>query len=50
MDNGIGYYTKELENGKIELFIGIGDGALLSEGVFDSMDEVDDYIEQETDR
>jgi hypothetical protein len=50
MDNGVGYYTKELENGKIELFIGIGDGVLLPEGVFGSMDEVDDYIEQETDR
>jgi hypothetical protein len=45
MDNGVGYYTKELENGKIELFIGIGDGVLLSEGIFDSMEEVDKYIE-----
>lgn len=46
MDNGIGYYTKELQDGRIELFVGIGDGVLLSEGIFSSLEEVDDYIEK----
>lgn len=46
MDNGIGYYTKELEDGRIKLFVGIGDGVLLSEGIFFSLEEVDDYIEK----
>lgn len=46
MDNGVGYYTKELDNGKIELLIGIGDGVLLSEGVFDSIEDIDRFIEE----
>lgn len=46
MDDGIGYYTKELEDGRIELFVGIGDGVRLSEGIFSSLEEVDEYIEK----
>lgn len=46
MDDGIGYYTKQLEDGRIELFVGVGDGVLLSEGIFPSLEEVDDYIEK----
>jgi len=46
MDNGIGYYTKETEDGRIELFIGVGDETLLSEGVFDSLEDIDRHIEK----
>ncbi|MGA9232030.1 MAG: hypothetical protein WBV68_08240 [Exiguobacterium oxidotolerans] len=45
-DNGIGYYTKETVDGRIELFVGVGDGVLLSEGVFDSLEDIDRYIER----
>lgn len=45
MDNGIGYYTKEIDDGRVELFIGIGDGVLMSEGIFDSLEDADRYIE-----
>lgn len=50
MDDGIGYYTKQLKNGTIELFIGIGDGVLLPEGTFDSLEEIDRYIEEKEDQ
>lgn len=49
MDSGIGYYTKELDNGQIELFVGLGDGVLISEGIFDSIEEADEFIEKYAD-
>lgn len=45
-DNGIGYYTKEIDEGKIELYIGIGSGVLMFEGTFENIEELDRYIEE----
>lgn len=42
----IGYFTKTLENGKIELFISLGDGVAYFIEEFFSMAEVDKYISE----
>lgn len=44
-DNGVGYYTKETDEGKIALYIGIGSGVLMYEATFDTLEELDSYIE-----
>lgn len=49
MDEQIGYFTKELEDGRVELFVGLGSGVLLSNGIFDSIDDVDRYLEENAD-
>lgn len=44
--NEIGFYTKILENGKIELFLSFGDGVGYFIKEFDSIIEVGEYIDE----
>lgn len=49
MDDQTGYFTKELDDGRFELLVGVGDGVLLSNGIFNSIDEIDRYLEENAD-